>query len=62
MYNSFKEQVKYLICYLDTDIYMNNLKLERQELESKLEKISNALANQKKRENIKQEITYNQKY
>ncbi len=62
MYDSFKDQVKYLICYLDTDIYMNNLKLEKQELESKLEKISNAPANQKKRENIKQEITYNQKY
>ena len=61
MYNAFKDQVKFIICYLNVTKYINNLKKEIKELQTKIDSLSDSHSNMKKRENFKLEISQNEK-
>ncbi len=61
MYNAFKDQVKYLICSIHLSEYKESLEENNRLLEEKISKLSDAPANEKKRENFKQDIATNNK-
>ena len=61
MYKAFGDQVKYLICTINLDEYLESLEDNNKMLEEKISKLSDAPANDKKRENFKQEIETNNK-
>lgn len=52
MYNHFKDNVKFLICSLNCDSYIENTEKEISSLEEKINKLSSAKANEKKKENM----------
>ena len=61
MFECFKDKVKYLICSINLDEYLSSLEENNKVIEEKISKLSNAPANDKKRENFKQEIETNNK-
>ena len=61
MFKCFEDKVKYLICTINLDEYLESLEENNRMLEEKISKLSDAPANDKKRENFKQEIETNNK-
>ena len=61
MYKCFKDKVKYLICSINLQEYLDSLIENNQMIEEKISKLSDAPANDKKKENFKQDIETNNK-
>lgn len=61
MYDCFKDEVTFKICELNCDVYIDSLEEENKVLKEKLDKLSDALANRKKKENIELDINNNNK-
>lgn len=62
MYDAFKDDVTFKICELNCDEYIKVLESEIDELKIKIEKLSDAEANKKKKENILLDIKNNEKH
>lgn len=61
MFECFQDKVKYLICSINLQEYLDSLLDNNKVIEEKISKLSDAPANDKKRENFKQEIETNHK-
>lgn len=61
MYDAFGPEVTFKMCELNCDTFIESLKAEQEELNLKLSKLSDAKANDKKKENIKTDIQNNEK-
>lgn len=61
MYDCFKDEVTFKICELDCDLYIETLEEENRVLFEKLQKLSDAPANRKKKETIELDINNNKK-
>ena len=56
MYKIFGDKLKTLVCKLDLNLYIDELKSERKELERKIEELSDSNSNLKKKEQFKKDI------
>ncbi len=56
MFKIFGDKLKTLVCKLDLNLYMNELKSERKELERKIDELSDSNSNLKKKEQFKKDI------
>lgn len=61
MYDAFSNDVTFKLCELNCDILIEEIEKENEELNNKLNKLSEAPANIKKKENIKNDIATNEK-
>lgn len=61
MYESFMDDVRFEICELDCDKYLNNLKIEQKDLLNRLNNISNHPSNEKKIKELNNNLELNKK-
>lgn len=61
IYDSFKDNVKFMLCYLDCDKCINNYETENKEKENQINTLSNSNSNLKKKEVLKVDIENNLK-
>lgn len=61
MYEAFGDEVVFKMCELNCDTFLSSLNQEQEELRLKLSKLSDAKANDKKKENIRTDLLNNEK-
>ena len=56
MYNIFKDSLKVLVCKLDCDLYLKSLNEDKEQLNRKINELSDSASNKKKKETYKNDI------